>query len=151
MGGKPTFFPKKFKRTKFGNGEAIRNQAGAVISKTRVTATCQKNWSLIWANWKLGQKHAKNDMVRGDEKKIFSTKLRSNAHMGEWREPEKCTREKIRPQCELIHQSALSRSLIWVSPYAKLPRNLCLGHSIVVRIDLYVQISNASPREFRGS
>ena len=43
LGGKPTFFfRKKFERTKFGNGEAIRNQAGAVISKTRVTATCQK-------------------------------------------------------------------------------------------------------------
>ena len=38
-----------------------------------------------------------------------------------------------------------------ISEYAKLPRNLCLGHPIVVRIDLYVQISNASPREFRGS
>ena len=44
LGGKPTFFfRKKFRRTKFGNGKSIRNQAGAVILKTRVAAACQKN------------------------------------------------------------------------------------------------------------
>ena len=46
-GGKPTSFFKKIKRTKFGNGESIWKQAGAVILKTRVTAACQKNASLI--------------------------------------------------------------------------------------------------------
>ena len=35
-----------------------------------------------------------------------------------------------------------------ISEYAELPRNLWLGHPIVVRV---IQISDASPREFSGS
>ena len=43
LGGKPTFFFKKCRCGKFGNGESIRNQAGDEILKTQVAATCPKN------------------------------------------------------------------------------------------------------------